>query len=938
MMPEEAFFNRSAKEVLAGLQTDAKTGLSETEAQARFQKFGANRLAEKPKPHPLLVFLQQFNNFVVWILLFAAIIAFVLGETIDAAAIFIIVFLNAVFGYVQENKAEQAMAALKKMSTAKATVVRDAKELVIDNDFVVPGDIVLLNEGDLVAADCRLIESVNLKTNEAGLTGESHPVEKKEIVLDEKTPLAERCNMLYGNTTVVFGRGRAVVIATGMQTEFGKIAQAIQETDEAQTPLAQKLDALGAFLGKIVLAICVLIFGIGLVNSGVLGVPVAEWGAEVWHTLQEILLVSVSLAVAAIPEGLPAVVTITLAIGMSAMAARKAIIRKMSAVETLGSTSVICSDKTGTLTRGELAVTRVELPGQSIGVTGSGYSLDGKWVESGSANNADARTRLVQAAVLCNNASMADVAHPTGDPTEIALIVLSQKAGQNKQGLLSDWSFVAENGFDSDRKRMSVVYRNKEDLVFCKGSAESVLSVCSRVLEAGGEKPMEESGRKAWLSKTDEMSEKGLRVLAFAYKSVGSTASGGDASGSGVQGNRATAESSGADAMQAHESDLVFVGLVGMIDTARPEAREAIKVCHAAGIDVKMITGDHPLTAKAIAIELGLLKPGQRVVTGNELDAMDDEALARGIDAIGVFARVSPSHKVRVVQALQKKDRVVAMTGDGVNDAPALKKADIGVAMGISGTEVSKQASEMVLSDDNFATIVGAVEEGRRVYANIRAFVKYLLSANTAEVLLVGGAMLLSPFLGWPVPLLPIHLLFLNLVTDGLPALALGNEKALPDNMKQKPRPKWERVEDRMVNSMAAAGFMGAFACAIALVIGLPYGDNYAQTFAFATLVVFELVWVFECRHDTRKVIEDQPFSNRDLDKAVLISFAVSVLAIQWDVLHPFLKTTGLRPEHWFLVLILGLSALFAKFLADHLPFDDWLEKRNARRAFAAAA
>jgi P-type Ca2+ transporter type 2C len=874
----------SIEDTLHTLNSTQK-GLSSEDAEERLTHFGKNKLKEQKKKSLVLVFLQQFNNFVVFILIAAAIISLAIWwffgqeveHLVDAGIILLIVIANAVLGFVQEYRAEKAMEALKKLSAAKAIVVRNGKQQEIDARDLVPGDIVLLKEGKRVPADCRIIESVNLRIDEASLTGESVPVAKHVKPLSEKLPLGDQKNMGFMNTLVSYGRGTAIITGTGMQTEFGKIAGLIQEIEQEETPLMKKLERLGSVLGKVVIVIAVLMFGAGFVTTNL--------------EFVDLFLVSVSLAVAAIPEGLPAVVTITLALGMNVMAKNNAIVRRMSAVETLGSTSVICSDKTGTITKNEMTVTTMLVNGMEIAVTGDGYGLNGKLKQGKQEITAPSKEldTLLKTGVLCNDANIGkgSLKEIIGDPTEIALLFVGGKAGYFKEGMKENARFIREQPFDSDRKRMSVVYEmDGKKMVLCKGSVENLIDVCSSTAQNGKEKRLTESMKKELLAHNDGLAKQGLRVLGFAYKPLQNAQE------------------------KDVENDLVFLGMCGMIDTPREAVKGAIEICTQAGISVKMVTGDHKLTAMAIAQNIGLMKQGDQALTGAELDELNETQLEEQINGIAVFARVNPSHKVRIVRALERTGRVTAMTGDGVNDAPALKRADIGVAMGISGTDVSKEASDMIIADDNFATIVKAVGEGRRVYTNIKSFVKYLLSANTAEVFVVGAAIVLGP-LGFPIPLVAAQILWINLVTDGLPALALGSEKADTDLMQDTPRPKNEQITDGLVKYILAAGVVGAIVTLAAFFIGLPESVEKARALAFTTLVVFELVWVFNCRSERKDVFSLPPWTNKPLVIAVISSFLLMLAVIYIPLFQPWFHTMPLTLGEWGLIGILSSSALF---------------------------
>ncbi len=869
-----------AKEVLQKIGS-SKNGLSESEAVARLKKHGPNKLQKKHRIEPFKILARQFKNFLVLILIFAAVISYLIGDFVDAFMIGVIVVVNALLGFLQEFRAEKAMIALEKMGKDKAIVLRDGEERTIDASKIVPGDIIVLSEGENVPADARVIQSVNMKVDEAVLTGESTPVEKSSKALPEEFHLSERKNILYKNTDVVYGRGLAVVVATGMDTEFGKIAEMIHEFKEIKTPLTERLDNLGKFLGKLVIGIAVLLIALDFFKQ----------------TLDiETVMLAVSLAVAAIPEGLPAVVTITLALGMRAMAKNKAVVRKIAAVETLGSTSVICSDKTGTLTRNELTVRKVWAGRKEFSVGGRGYSAVGaiKPLQLNSEFEA-----LVKTSVLCNNASLGDEKDEiVGDPTEIALLVLGEKAGQEKHSLEKKYSFVNEIPFSSERKRMTVILKNHASgklRAFSKGGAETVLERCGRISLNGKEHKLSEKQRNEIIAKNNEMAMQGLRVLAFAFREL-----------DGV----------GEFNEESVERNLVFLGLAGMIDAPRAEAKHAVELCHKAGIEVKMVTGDHVLTAKAVAEELGILYGDLLAVEGRELEKMSDRELEEKVGEIAVFARVSPEHKVRIIEALRKKGHTIAMTGDGVNDAPALKKADIGIAMGLKGTDVAKEASDMVIEDDNFATIVKAVEEGRRIYSNIRSFVKYLLSANFGEVIVITLAMLLEIFItDIPLPLIPVQILWINLVTDGLPALALGNEPLQGDEMNKKPRPKEQHILHGMLPMILVAGLVCALATFGAFFYGLGESTLKAQTMAFTTIIFFELMFVFNCRAEGKTVFELNLLGNKSLITAVVASIMLQIAVLYIPILQHLFSVTALSAQDWVLVLVLAASALAIPYI-----------------------
>ncbi|MBC7122411.1 MAG: calcium-transporting P-type ATPase, PMR1-type, partial [Pseudothermotoga sp.] len=744
------FYRLSTEQVCRELSVDPQKGLSSEEAKRRLQQYGPNELSEKKKRTILQMFLSQFTDFLIIILLAAAGISILVGEAVDAILIMIIVVLNATLSTIQEAKAEKSLQLLKKMAAPVARVLRDGIVQTVPSRELVPGDIVILEAGNYVPADGRLIESVNLSVSEAALTGESQPVEKSIEAIDKPNlPIGDRTNMVYSGTVVSRGRGKAIVTATGNETEIGKIAKMLTEMEEEETPLQKNLEKLGKQIGMIVLVICAIVFVVGILEG---------------NPILEMFLTAVSLAVAAVPEGLPAVVTIVLALGMYNMVKRHAIVRKLQAVEALGSVNVICSDKTGTLTKNEMTVVRY-------------YLHPGQWLKHETSNQVpNVLKEALTGATLCNDAFIAfkDNGRATsGDPTEIALALAAWDFGLKKTELEEKMPRVHEIPFDSDRKMMTTVHRKDDTFVsYTKGAPDVVLSKCTKYVSTSGElMEMSEKDREQILQSNHRMAQDGLRVLAVAYKSV-------------KEGQ-----------YQDLEQDMVFLALIGMIDPPRPEVKDALEKCRTAGIKVIMITGDHKATAQTIAKELGVIDSEGKTLTGSELLNMDIDELVKVVEEVKVYARVSPSDKLKIVEALKKKGKIVAMTGDGVNDAPALKRADIGVAMGITGTDVSKDAADMVLTDDNFASIVAAVEEGRKIFDNIRKVVYYLLSCNISEV----ATIFVSILLRLPLPLIPVQILWMNLVTDGLPALALGVEPAEPDVMNRPPRDPKEGIMSKDV-------------------------------------------------------------------------------------------------------------------------------------------
>jgi len=855
------------------LGTNLERGLSSDEAARRLAEYGPNALQEQPRPGFWTLLLRQFANFLVLILIAASVVSLFLGEFVDAAAIITIVALNAVLGVVQESKAEEAIAALKKMAVPEASVLRDGELQVIPAADLVPGDVVLVEAGNHIPADLRLVEAANLRVDESALTGESVAVAKDaNVVLDKAAMLGDRANCAYLGTTVTYGRGRGVVVATGMQTQIGRIAEMIQSYEEEETPLQRRLDQLGKWLGIGALAFCALVFMVGALEG---------------RDLLEMFLVAVSLAIAAVPEGLPAVVTICLALGLQRMVQRHALIRRLPAVETLGSATVICSDKTGTLTQNEMTVTRIYVDGKEVEVTGQGYEPEGEFLIDGTPIDPledPALKLLLTAATLANEAKL-QRSHSNGDifwkivgdPTEGALVVAAAKAGIWQENLAKTQKRVAEAPFDSERKRMATVHLDESDrgryVVYVKGAPDVLLDLSTHVLEEGEKRPLTPEAREKIVEHNHKLAQQALRVLAIAY--------------------RETDELPDNPNPDDLERDLTFVGLLGMIDPARPEVKAAIQKAREAGIRTCMVTGDYKDTAVAIANQLGLFETGDEVLNGAEISQLSDDQLAELAPRVRVYARVSPAHKVRIVEALRKHGHVVAMTGDGVNDAPAVKRADIGAAMGIAGTDVTKETADMVLTDDNYASIVAAVEEGRIIYSNIRKFVYYLLSCNVGEILIV----FLATLVGWPVPLTAIQLLVLNLLTDGGPALALGLEKGDPDIMQRPPRPPTEPILNAdMRIGIAIQSVAITAATLVAYVLGLHwYADDptRARGLAFATLTI--------------ALFRIGVFSNKYMQYAVLSSLAILALIFYVPPLQTVFDTWALPLSVWLMILPLTL-------------------------------
>ena len=906
---EDIWHVLEATEIVQALQTSPKQGLSEEEASRRLEQFGPNELEEAAKPSLFSLIFEQFKNFIVIVLVVAALAAALLGDYIEAAAILAIVVLNAILGVVQERKAEEALAALRRLAAPDALVLREGRRQTCPARELVPGDVVFLEAGNFIPADLRLIETVNLSIEEAALTGESVPVTKDaHLVLTQDMALGDRRNTAFSGTVVSYGRGSGVVVSTGMRTQIGMIAAMLQAVQEEPTPLQRKLDQLGKVLGIAALVVCALVFGIGWIR----GIPPLE-----------MFLVAVSLAVAAVPEGLAAVVTITLALGMREMITRHALIRRLSSVETLGSTTVICSDKTGTLTQNQMTVTRMWVDGTTFEITGGGFGQTGDFkVDGGVVDLRDypASTTVLWVATLANDAQIE--AEPTkdgdnasrviGDPTEAALLIAAAKAGAFRDRLEEAYPRIDEIPFDSSRKRMTTVHKivdpapddaspfydtelREWEIAAIKGAPDVVLDLCTRYQKMDDTTtPLTDEIRERIYEENARMARSALRVIAVAFRVEPDVP------------DDATPEKI--------EHDLIFVGLMGMIDPPRPQVKPAIAKARRAGIRTLMITGDFPDTAEEIAEEIALLQPEHGVLTGSQLDAMDDDALKEKVATTGVFARVSPEHKVRIVDALKSHGEIVAMTGDGVNDAPALKRADIGVAMGVTGTDVAKEAADMVLTDDNYASIVDAVEQGRVIYSNIRKFVFYLLSCNLAEIAVIFIAILA----GLPSPLTPIQLLWLNLITDGAPALALGMEKGDPDIMVQPPRPPDEPVINRQmrtrigIQTVAIAGVtLYAYWMGIQMYPGIP---EEAKTMAFVTLSFSELLRAFTVRSERYPLHKIGLFSNKWMLYAVASSMLLLLAVVYVPFLQPIFNTVPLGWAEWQIVLpLLFIPAIVAE-------------------------
>jgi len=932
-----------AEDVLQQLDTHMDKGLSSEEAAHRLDVYGQNVLVEAPPTTFWHMLWEQFNNFVVIMLVVAAIISAALGDVIESAAIMAIVILNATLGVIQDRRAEQALAALRKLASPDAQVIRDGSRQVIPSTQLVPGDLVLLEAGNFIPADVRLLEAINLRIEEAALTGESVPVQKNAgIRLEAELPLGDRKNTAFMGTTVNYGRGKGVVVSTGMSTQIGMIAEMLQSMQQEPTPLQRRLDQLGKTLGWAALTICGLVFLLGWLRG---------------YDPLEMFMIAVGLAIAAVPEGLPAVVTISLALGMQEMIKRHALIRRLSSVETLGSATVICSDKTGTLTQNEMTVTRLWVDEQRIDISGGGYipqgefSIDGKTIRTA---EYPAMLTALWVAALNNDADLEisgtsddrQTYRMVGDPTEGAMIVAAAKAGANRQVLNQAYPRVQEIPFDSARKRMVTIHSlanvHTEDIspfvegekpqgyaILVKGAPDLVLENCSHYQRMDDYAiPLDETWKMRILAANDSMTQDALRVLGVAYRVV--------------------QELPDEILPDLLEKELTFVGLLGMIDPPRPEVAPALKSALRAGMRTVMITGDYPNTARAIAESIGLLSPGHQVITGPDLNKMDDQELQKQIAYTDVFARVSPEHKMRIVQALQANDEVVAMTGDGVNDAPAIKRSDIGVAMGITGTDVAKESADMVLTDDNYASIVAAVEQGRIIYANIRKFVFFLLSSNVAEIMIIFLAILA----GLPTPLTVIQLLWLNLLTDGAPALALAMEKGDPDTMQRKPRPKKEPIINKsmqlgiLIQTITQTGAtLTAFG--LGLFWHLAEGDilpmdanpllfilrydwrnldvQTAETMAFITLSLCELFRAYTVRSERMSIFKQGIFSNKFMQYAVGFSIFLLLLVVNVPFLQPIFNTHFLSLNEWIWVLGLALIPAISEELTK--LYLRWKEK-----------
>jgi Ca2+-transporting ATPase len=867
--------------ILGHLGTDPEHGLTIEEARKRLEVHGYNELKKEAKASPFILFINQFKNTLIVILAVATILSAIIGDLLDAAIILAIIVFCALLGFVQEYRAERALDALKKMLTPTITALRGGKEEKIPSKELVPGDIILLEAGDKIPADSRLVEVHSLQCDEAPLTGESFPVEKDLQVLPESVPVGDRKNMVFTGTAVSYGRGKAVVTDTGTETEFGKIATELATVSQEKTPLEKRTEEIGKWLGIIAVTVCVLVVATSIVREALGGT------LDLQFTLT-MLLFAIALAVAAVPEALAAIVTGALAIGMHDMAKRNALVRKMPAVETLGCATVICSDKTGTLTKGEMTVRRVYCAGESIEVGGVGYAPEGA---VNAAAQSSALTLLLKGGILCNDSTLSQQEGKwsiKGDPTEAALLVLAAKAGLARDEIRAQYPRIGELPFSSDRKRMSTFHKfdDGKHRAFVKGAPEVILDRCSSVLNGDAITPLNDVARKSILSANEEMASDALRVLAIAYRDLPNS----------VEHNEEIAE-----------KDLVFLGLVGMMDPPREEAVEAVRVCRQVAIKPIMITGDHKLTAVAVAQELGIHREGDLVFTGEDLTKIDDKEFERVVNKVTVYARVSPLDKLKIVKAWKNRGEVVAMTGDGVNDAPALKHADIGIAMGITGTEVAKEAADIVLSDDNFATIVRAIERGRWIYDNIKKYLTYLLRANITEVVVLGGVvMVMGPEY---LPLLPAAILYINLATDGLPALALGVAPADPDIMQRPPRDPRESVFSKDIRALILMAVLIECPIFLWMFFRSQPDMELARTLIFFMFVFIELIIAINFRSLRYSLIQAPP--HKWLLIAIGWELALIIILIQFPAVRNAFGITMPSATDVGMILALGVGIVF---------------------------
>ena len=932
-MAQDYWYNNDIEHVLRQLDTSLD-GLSEQEAEKRFREYGPNELTKTGGINPLRMFIQQFIDPMVFILLIAIVISLITQfyqneGLIDALVIFAIVIFNAIFGFVQEYKSEQALEALKQMAAPKALVKRSGKWVVIDSQKVVPGDLLGLESGDLIAADGRIVYAVGFSADEAPLTGESISVRKITDTINLPNPVVgDMKNMVFQGTTITAGKGNAIVTSTGMKTEFGKIAEMVQQSDKSMTPLQEDLDDLGKKLGILIVFLCIIVLG-------------AEVIKDVSDSLMEELLAAIALAVSAIPEGLPAVVTITLAIGVQRMVQRNAIVRRLPSVETLGSTTVICSDKTGTITKNEMTVTTLFANGMTISVSGVGYNREGSFARASEPYDvlSDSHlVRLLEIGQLCSNSKLQE--EPSGksdwtivgDPTEGALLVLAEKAGLHYDDTMTRYKEITEISFDSARKRMTSINRNQDgNLIACaKGAPEILVPLCTHILEDGKPQPLTPEMRDSIVEINAGLAENALRVLAFAYRDLDEEVPDWEP--------------------EEVERNFIFVGLIGMIDPPRDEVSDAIKLCKHSGIRPVMITGDHKLTARAVAVDVGLIERDGQVLSGADLDKLSPSEFTHAIMNCNVFARVAPEHKLRIVNTLKANNEITAMTGDGVNDAPAIKAADIGISMGIRGSDVTKEASDVILTDDNFATIVSAVEKGREIYSNIRKFVRFLLAANFDEVFLIFTIIMI----GLPLPITAIQILWLNLATDGFPALALGVDPPETAVMDRPPRKPGAKMMDRgMASFIVVAGFVAFLASTTVFLSALTiYGGwipgltgpainwdtdispltglswarvlLHSRTAVFASVVSFELLFVWNCRDEYHPVWRTEIRKSKVLMAAVSLSVFLTLMTIYFPPLASLFQTMPLNAIDWGIIILTCLPAIL---IPPHIIFGHHKEK-----------
>lgn len=861
-------------------------GLDAQQVAKRLERYGPNELEAAHRVSPWTIFVDQLKNVLIVILLIATLISAFVGHGVEAIAIAVIVLFAVILGFIQEYRAERAIEALRRMAAPTVSVVRNGREMEIPARELVPGDLMLLEAGDKVAADARLIESVNLQVEEAALTGESVPVEKHtDSIAGEDRVLGDRANMVFGGTIATYGRGRALVVGTGMDTEFGRIAEMLQSVESVKTPLQKNLDKVGRVLALAALVIVAVIVVMGVIRG------------QPWL---EMLIFGIALAVAVVPEALPAVVTISLAIGVQRMAKRNALVRRLPAVETLGSTSVICSDKTGTLTKDQMTARELYTSERTLTISGSGYEPEGRFLRDDSPVEVTSQEmELLRGAALSSDAHLVTDEDGRwsikGDPTEGALVVAAAKAGLEKEDLDRQFPRVGEIPFTSEAKRMSTLHSmDGGQVLFAKGAPETILASCSHLSTSKGQRVLSDADRKSILEMVQKMAEKAFRVLAVATKS--------DAT------------------LKEAERDLTFMGLVGMIDPPRPEAQDAVKKCEQAGIRPVVITGDHPLTAQAVAREIGVLKEG-RCVTGEDLEKMSDRDLQDAVEGIAVYSRVSPAHKLRVVTALQERGHVAAMTGDGVNDAPALKKADIGIAMGITGTDVSKEAAAMTLTDDNFASIVAAVEEGRGIFENIKKYLMYLLSSNIGEIGLMAGATIA----GLPLPLTAVQILYVNLATDGLPALALAVDPPEDDLMQRPPRDARTGIFTRPVVTLMSLGGLWSTVVNLAIFIWAlesDYSIAHAMTVTFVSLVLIQFLKAYNFRSDHQSILH-RPLANKWLNLAIGWEIGLLLFIVYFEPLQEPFSTYALSRADWFVVTAAALT------IVPVLELGKWMARRG---------